>query len=77
MLSDHRLHRGQPGRQPAGVMLEQNAEEALERAENRPMQHHRRALGAVLIDVMRPEPPRHVQVDLQRAALPVATDRIA
>ena len=35
-----------------------------------------RALLAVLVDVVRAEPARHVQVDLPGAALPVAADGV-
>src|ERR1700688_3239510 len=59
------------------MVLEQYAEEALERTEDRPMQHQRRLSLAVLVDVMGTEPRGQVQVHLQGAALPVAPDRIA
>ena len=74
---DHHLHRRQPQRQPAGIVLDQHADEALERAEDRPVQHHRPVLGAVLADVVGVQPLRQHEVDLQRAALPVAADRVA
>ena len=59
------------------MVLEQNGEKALERAEHRAVQHDRGAFLAVLVDVIGAEPPRHVEVDLQCAALPVAADGIA
>src|SRR5688572_5240888 len=40
------------------------------------MQHDRRMSLAVLTNIGRTEPARHVQVDLQCAALPVAADGI-
>src|SRR5438105_4754404 len=40
------------------------------------MQHHRDPLGAVLVDIVRPEPLGHVEVHLQRPALPVAANRV-
>jgi hypothetical protein len=58
-------------------MLEQDAEKALERTKNRPMQHHRRALLAVLVDVVRAQPPGIFRSTCKRAALPVAADRIS
>ena len=73
----HRLHRRQPQRQPAGIVLDQHADEALERAQDRPVQHHRPVLGAVLADIVGVQPLRQDEVDLQRAALPVAADRVA
>jgi len=39
MFEHHRLHRRQPRRHLPRVMLDQNADEALERAEDRPVQH--------------------------------------
>ena len=53
-IHDDRLHRREPGGQPAGVVLDQDAEKTLQRAEDRPVQHDRRVLLAVLVDVMSP-----------------------
>ena len=47
----HHLHRREPQREGAGVVLDQHAEEPLHRAEDRPVQHHRPVLLAVLADV--------------------------
>ena len=44
----HHLHRRQPQRERAGVVLDQHADEPLHRAADRPVQHHRPLLGAVL-----------------------------
>ncbi len=41
------------------------------------MQHHGRVPIAVLADIGGAEPARHVEVYLQRAALPIAADRVA
>ena len=38
---DDRLHRRQPERQVAGIVLDQNAGEALQRAEHGAVEHHR------------------------------------
>ena len=57
-------------------MLDQDADEALERADDRPVQHHRRAAGVVFGDVLGAEAPRHAEVDLHRAALPRAADAV-
>src|SRR5262249_12053537 len=56
---DNDLHRRQPERQAAGVVLDQNADEALDRAEDRAVQHGRYAAGAVLADIARAERFRH------------------
>ena len=58
------------------MVLQQDGEEALQGAENGPVEHDGRALCAVLVDVIRAQPAGHVQVHLQRAALPVAADGI-
>jgi hypothetical protein len=53
---DHRLHRGEPCGQASGEMLDQDADEAFIRAEDRAVEHHRAVLFAILADVMRVEP---------------------
>ncbi len=73
----HHLHRRQPEREAAGVLLDQDAEEPLEGAEDGAVQHDRAVARAVLADVFGVQPLRHVEVDLQRAALPVAADGVA
>ncbi len=49
--SNNDLNRRQPQREPASVIFDENPDEALERAENGPVQHHRPVFGAVLADV--------------------------
>ena len=44
---DHRLHRRQPQRELAGIMLDQDADEPLERAEDRAVEHQRIVLLAI------------------------------
>src|SRR3954454_10818887 len=73
---DHRLDRRQPEREAAGMMLDQDSDEALERADDRPMEHHRNVLLAILADVGGAEQPRHDIVELKRAALPRPPDRV-
>src|SRR3984957_6105929 len=70
----HGLYRGQPSRQFARVVLDQNADKPLQRAEHSPVQHDRGVLLAVLADVAGAEAPRQVEVHLQGAALPGAPD---
>ena len=48
----HGLLRAQPQRQVAGIVLNENPDEALHRAEDRAVQHHRALLLAVLGDVV-------------------------
>ncbi len=71
------LGRREPKREMAGEMLDQDAGETLQRAEHRPVDHHRRHLVGVLVDVERAEPARQVEVHLHGAALPVAADGVA
>src|ERR1044072_8909483 len=72
----HRLDRRQPEREAAGMMLDQYAEEALERAEDRAVKHHRHVLLAVLAAVEGAEPLGHDVIELERAALPGPADRV-
>src|SRR6185437_11920249 len=57
-------------------MLDENSGEALERAEHGAMKHYRSDLVRMLVDIERAEPGGHVEVHLDRAALPVASDSI-
>src|SRR5262249_41962401 len=61
-----RLHRSEPHGEGAGVVLDQDAEEALDRAEQRAMDHERLMLSAVLGDVFEAEAARQSEVELNR-----------
>src|SRR5205807_3995756 len=56
------LHRSEPRRKRAGVVLDQNAEEALDRAPQRPVDHERLVATAVFADVLEAEAARQVEV---------------
>src|SRR6266542_673405 len=58
-------------------MLDQDADKALHRAEDRPVQHDRRVALAILADIAGAEPFRHLKIELQGAALPVAPEGVA
>src|SRR5439155_9870869 len=73
---DNRLDRGEPEWEISGVMLDQNADEALHRAEDRPVQHNRCMSAAILTNIDRAEPPRHVEVELHGTALPLSAERV-
>src|SRR5262245_2991499 len=60
-----------------GAVLEQDAGEALERAEDGAVDHHGGLFVAVGVDVEGGEPSRQIEIHLGGAALPVATDGIA
>ena len=74
---DHdRLHRRQPQRERARVVLDQHAEEALDAAEQRAVHHDRLVRLAVLADVLELEAVRVVEVHLDGRALPGAVQRV-
>ena len=58
-------------------MLEQHAEEALHRAEERAMDHHRAVAGVVGADVGEVESLRQLEVELDGRHLPGPADRVA
>ena len=57
-------------------MLDDDADEALQRPEDGAVDHHRAVLGVVGADVLELEPLRHRVVDLHGAELPRAADRV-
>ena len=74
---DHaHLRRGQPQRERARVVLDQDAEEAFQRAEERAVDHVRLMQRAVRADVRDAEAFRQVEVELDRGGLPFAADRV-
>src|SRR5438270_10482343 len=58
------------------MVLDQDAEEALHRADDGPVQHYGRMARVVFADVLGAQPSRHAEVDLHRAALPDAADAV-
>src|ERR1700722_13917569 len=64
------LLRRQPGREFPCVLLQHNAHEPLQTAEQRSMQHHRHLTTAVTRGKVDAELARKYQVKLDRAALP-------
>ena len=67
------LHRREPCREGAGVVLEQHTEEPLDRAEQGSVQHDRQVPSVVGPYVLQLESGGHVEVVLDRAELPCAT----
>ena len=61
----------------AGVVLDEHADEPLERPEDRTVQHHRTLTAVVLRHVAGIETLGQIRIVLQRTALPVATQAIA
>ncbi len=72
----HHLHGRQPQRERPGVVLDQQGDEPLEAAEDRPVDDDRLVLGVVGADVLQPEPLRDLIVELNRRALPLPADRV-
>ena len=70
------LDRRQPHREFAGVMLDEDADEALEGAKERAVDHHGLVLGVVRAGVLQVEAVGHLVVELDGAELPGASDRV-
>src|SRR5204863_152804 len=71
-----RLHRRQPHRELAGVVLDEDPDEAFEGAEERPVDHHGPVLGVVGAGVVQLEAIRHLVVELDGPELPRASDGV-
>ena len=72
----HRLHRRQPDRKRAGIVLDQHAEEALDRSIQRAVHHHRLLARSVFGDVFQAEALRQIEIELHRGELPQAPDGV-
>ena len=68
--NDDDLLRRQPHRESTSVMFDQNADKALDRAEDDAVQHDWTFLGTVRIDISQIEAFRQIHIQLDRAALP-------
>src|SRR6266850_2678961 len=75
-IEHYRLQRREPQRHGASVVLDENADEAFHRADDRPMQHDRYFARIIFRDVLRTEQTRHGKIDLHGAALPGSTDAV-
>ena len=70
------LHGREPERERAGVVLDQDPDEALERAEERAVDDEDRVLLVVRAHVGETEAGRHLRVELDRAELPRALEHV-
>ncbi len=70
------LHRCEPRGERTGVVLEQHAEEPLDRTEQGTVQHDRTVPGVVGTDVLEVEALRELEVGLDRRQLPRPSDRV-
>src|SRR5215471_6001364 len=70
------LDRSDPEREVAGRVLDQDPDEALERAEDRPVHDDRPVLAPVLADIAQVEALGVLEVALDRAELPRTAERV-
>ena len=70
------LHGSQPGGELARKVLNQNTDEALDGAKAHAMQHDGALLGAVGVHVLQVKVERHLEVELDGAALPGTAERV-
>ena len=71
------LHGRHPHRHAPGIVLDQDADKAFERSQDRAVQHDGAVFLAVLADIRRVQPFGQHEIHLQGAALPVAADGVA
>src|SRR6266571_1261423 len=74
--ADLHLHGREPERKCAGVMLDQDAEEALHGTEQGAVNHERLMLGAVFGDVLQAEASGQIKIELHGGELPGAADGV-
>src|ERR1019366_2328728 len=67
-----RLHGREPRGKRPGIVLDQDAEEALDRAPQRAMHHQRTVAVAVLTDVLEVEAAGQIEIELHGGKLPRA-----
>lgn len=70
------LHGGEPGGELARKVLNQNTDKALDGAKAHAMQHDGTLLGAVGVHVLQVKVERHLEVELDGAALPGTAERV-
>src|ERR1051326_3230910 len=74
--NDNGLHGRQPHWECAGIVLDQHAEESLDRSVKGAMYHHRLLAGAVFCDILEAEARGKVEVELDSRKLPQPADRV-
>src|ERR1035437_3633818 len=70
------LHRRKPKREGSGIVLDEDAEEALDRAEEGAVDHHGLMTLAVFAHVLKLEAGGQVEVELHGGKLPEAAENI-
>ena len=74
--NDARLHRREPEREVAPVVLDEDPDEALERSEQRAMDDDGAVLPVVRPHVREPEANGHLVVELDRPHLPASAQDV-
>src|SRR5690554_3059662 len=74
---DHCLFRRQPQRHGAGIVLDQNADKAFKGTQDSTVEHNRGLALAIFIDILRTQPSRQIEIELQGTALPNAIETVA
>ena len=75
-IEHHHLHRGQPGRQRARALFDQDSDETLQAADDGTVQHHGPMAGSVFPHIFSIQALGHREIHLHGAALPLAPDSI-
>ena len=71
-----RLHGRKPGGEGSGIVLDQHAEEPLDRTKQRAMYHQRLVASTVLTNIFELEPPRQIEIELHGGELPRPPDGV-
>ena len=69
-IHDHSLSRCQPGREQTGVLFSQNTDEALDRTQDGPVDHHRYMAIVVFAHISGTQTTRQGKVELHGTTLP-------
>src|SRR4051812_21264106 len=72
----HGLHGCEPYRECSRVVLNQNAEEALDRTVESAMAHERLVLVSIFADILEAEAARQGEIELHGGELPLAADGV-
>src|SRR5260370_3381402 len=75
--ADFDLHGSEPEREGSGVVLDKNAEEALDGAEQSAVDHERLVAGAILGNVFEAESSAEIGIELHGGEFPGSTDGVA
>src|ERR1700726_1361046 len=71
---DFDLHGSEPKREGSGVVLDEDAEKALDGAEQRAVNHERLVAGSIFGDVFKAEASGKIKIELHGGELPGAAD---